>query len=62
MLLEDKIIVGDTDECSNCPEMANKIKYRLVEVEKVRTLVEEYGKSSLKKSADNLADIFLAIK
>ena len=62
MLLEDKIIEGDTDECSNCPEMANKIKYRLVEVEKVRTLVEEYGKSSLKKSADNLADIFLAIK
>ena len=62
MLLEDKIIVGDTDECSNCPEMANKVKYRLVETDKVRTLVEEYGKSSLKKSADNLADIFLAIK
>ena len=62
MLLEDKIIVGDTDECSNCPEMANKVKYRLVETDKVRTLVEEYGKSTLKKSADNLADIFLAIK
>ena len=62
MLLEDKIIVGDTDECSNCPEMANKVKYRLVDTDKVRTLVEEYGKSSLKKSADNLADIFLSIK
>ena len=62
MLLEDKIIVGNTDECSNCPDSASKIKYRLVEKNTIRTLVEEYGKSSLKRSADNLADIFLALK
>ena len=42
--------------------MANKVKYRLTNPEQVRTIVEEYGKSSLKQSADNLADIFLAIK
>ena len=62
MLLQDHIIVGDTDECESCPEMANKIKYRLTNPEQVQTIVEEYGKSSLKQSADNLADIFLAIK
>ena len=62
MLLEDKIIAGDTNDCEVCPEMANKVKYRLTNPEEVRTLVEEYGKSSLKQSADNLADIFLAIK
>ena len=62
MLLEDKIITGDTDECESCPEMANKIKYRLTNPEQVQIIVEEYGKSSLKQSADNLADIFLAIK
>ena len=41
---------------------ATRIKYRLVDPEKVRLLVEEYGKTSLKKSADNLADIFLSLK
>ena len=62
MLLQDHIIVGDTDECESCPEMANKIKYRLTNPSLVRSLVDEYGKSSLKKSADNLADIFLSLK
>ena len=62
MLLRDKLIVGNTDECPSCPESAARIKYRLVNSEMIRTLVEEYGKSSLSKSADNLADIFLAIK
>ena len=62
MLLEDKIISGDTDECSSCPEKANKIKYRLVEPDKIKLLVAEYGKSSLRTSSDNLADIFLTIK
>ena len=63
MLLEDKIIVGDTNACT-CSRgvTTTMIKYRLVDPEKVRLLVEEYGKSSLKKSADNLADIFLSLK
>ena len=62
MLLKDGILVGNTDTCSSCPETAAKIKYRLVDPEIVHTLVEEYGKSSLKKSVDNLADIFLSLK
>ena len=62
MLLKDKVIVGNTDECSSCPERSAQIKYRLVDPEAVRLLVDEYGKSSLKKSADNLADIFLSLK
>ena len=62
MLLQDKIIIGNTDECPNCPESASKIKYRLVDHDQVKLLVEEYGKSSLKKSSDNLADMFLALK
>ena len=61
MLLKDGILVGNTDECSSCPDTAAKIKYRLVDPTTVRTLVEEYGKSSLKKSTDNLADIFLSL-
>ena len=63
MLLEDNIIVGDTNSCE-CSKgiTTTKIKYRLVNTEKVRMLVEEYGKTSLKKSADNLADIFLSLK
>jgi len=63
MLLEDKIIVGDTNSC-NCTKniVATRIKYRLVDPEKVRMLVEEYGKSTLKQSADNLADVFLSLK
>ena len=62
MLLQDKIIIGNTEECPNCPESASKIKYRLVDHDQVKLLVEEYGKSSLKKSSDNLADMFLALK
>ena len=62
MLLKEGIIVGNTNECESCPESAAKIKYRLVDQQIIRTIVEEYGKSSLKKSADNLADIFLALK
>ena len=62
MLLEDKIIVGNTDECSSCPTSASKITYKIVNPRMIRTLVEEYGKTSLRKSADNLADIFLSIK
>ena len=62
MLLQDKILVGNTDECPTCPESAAKIKYRLVDPNTIRMLVKEYGKTSLQKSADNLADIFLSIK
>ena len=62
MLLEDKIIVGDTDECPNCPMSASKITYKIINPKLIRTLVGEYGKTSLRKSADNLADIFLSIK
>ena len=62
MLLKDRIIVGNTDECTSCPDSAAKVKYRLIDPNGVRTLIEEYGQSSLKQSADNLADIFLAIK
>ena len=62
MLLKDRVIVGNTEECPSCPERSAQIKYRLVDPQAVRLLVEEYGKSSLKKSADNLADIFLSIK
>ena len=62
MLLKDKIIVGDTNECSACKEKASKIKYRLIDSNEVRILVEEYGKSSLKRCSDNLTDIFLSLK
>ena len=37
MLLRDKIIVGNTNECPSCPDSAAKIKYRLVAPEKVHT-------------------------
>ena len=62
MLLKDGIIIGDTNACKcskNVPE--SKIKYRLTNPTQVRLLVQEYGKSSLRKSADNLADIFLSL-
>ena len=63
MLLKDRIIVGDTNECECSRGLSHTIiKYRLTDPEKVRLLVEEYGKTSLKKSVDNLADIFLALK
>jgi len=41
--------------------LTSKIKYRLTDPDTVRLLVEEYGKSSLSRSADNLADIFLSL-
>ena len=62
MLLKDKIIVGDTNECTSCQDKANKIKYRLTDPDTVRLIVEEYGKSSLKRCADNLVDVFLSLK
>ena len=62
MLLKDNIIVGNTDECPKCPDSTAQIKYRLVNLQSVRTLLEEYGKTSLQKSADNLADVFLSLK
>ena len=63
MLLKDNIIVGDTNSCDCTKGVTNtSIKYRLVEPEKVRALVEEYGKSTLKQSVDNLADIFLSLQ
>ncbi len=62
MLLKDKIIIGDTNSCKCTKNITeSKIKYRLIDSDKVRLLVEEYGKSSLKRSADNLADIFLSL-
>ena len=62
MLLQDKIIIGDTNECPACMEKASKIKYRLTDPDRVKLLVEEYGKSQLKRCADNLADVFLSLK
>ena len=63
MLLKDNIIVGDTNSCDCTKGITNTaIKYRLVEPARVRALVEEYGKSTLRQSADNLADIFLSLK
>ena len=63
MLLKDNIIVGDTNSCDCTKGIANTaIKYRLVAPEKVYALVEEYGKSTLRQSADNLADIFLSLQ
>ena len=61
-MVVDKIIVGSTDNCKCNKKHGMKIKYRLSDPKKVRTLVLEYGKSSLSKSADNLADVFLSLK
>ena len=62
-MVADRIIIGTTDDCKSCKNRGiMKIKYRLVEPEKVRALVLEYGKSSLSKSADNLADVFLSLR
>ena len=62
MLLKDRIIIGDTNSCKCNKSVAeSKVKYRLTDSDKVRLLVQEYGKSSLKRSADNLADIFLSL-
>ena len=62
MLVREGIIRGDTGSCSHCRNSANKIKYRLTEPEKVKALVLDYGKTSLQNAADNLVDVFLAIK
>ena len=61
MLLKDKIIVGDTNTCKCNRTLSSKIKYRLTDPDTVRLLIEEYGKTSLKRSADNLADVFLSL-
>ncbi|SVD58720.1 uncharacterized protein METZ01_LOCUS411574 [marine metagenome] len=61
MLLKDKIIIGDTNTCKCNSTLTSKVKYRLTDPDTIRLLVEEYGKSSLKRSADNLADIFLSL-
>ena len=62
-LLEDGIIVGDTNACKRTKNISlSRIRYRLTKPEKIMTIVEEYGKSSLQNSADNLADIFLSLK
>ncbi len=61
-MVEDNLIIGTTDNCKACKNSSMKIKYRLVDPEKVRALVLEYGKASLSKSADNLADVFLSLK
>ena len=61
-LLADKLILGDTTECSNCSESYNKIKYRLIDSQHANLIVQEYGKNSLRKTADNLADIFLSLR
>ena len=61
-LVVDGIIIGSTDTCMCNQKDGIKIKYRLADPEKVRALVLEYGKSSLRNSADNLADIFLSLK
>ena len=61
-MVEDKIIVGTTDGCKSCKNIGMKIKYKLVDPEKVKDLVLEYGKTPLMKSADNLADVFLSLK
>ena len=62
MLLKDKIIIGNTDSCKCSKKIAeSQIKYRLADPAKVRLLIEEYGKSSLKRTADNLADIFMSL-
>ena len=61
-LLADNLIVGDTNECANCAESFNKIKYRLIDPQHANLIVHEYGKNSLRKTTDNLSDIFLALR
>ncbi len=62
-LLKDRIIIGDTNSCEcNKREGTSKIKYRLMDEEKIHMILQEYGKTPLQKSADNLADVFLSIK
>ena len=62
MLLKDKIIIGNTDSCKCSKKIAeSQIKYRLADPDKIHLIVQEYGKSSLRRTADNLADIFLSL-
>ena len=61
-LLADGIIVGDTNECGNCLKSYNKIKYRLIDAEHTKLMIAEYGKNSLRKTVDNLSDVFLALR
>jgi len=61
-LLADSLIVGDTTECNNCSESYNRIKYRLIDPQHANLIVKEYGKNSLRKTVDNLSDIFLALR
>lgn len=62
ILLKDGIILGSTKGCDTCSDTTSKIKYELVDPDRVRTLIMEYGKSSLKKCVDNLSDVFLSLK
>mgnify|MGYP002032630000 CR=1 FL=1 len=61
-LLADGIIVGNTNECENCLKSYNKIKYRLIDSKHTELIVNEYGKNSLRKTVDNLSDVFLALR
>ena len=61
-LLADNLIVGDTNECANCSESYNKIKYRLVDSNRATLMIHEYGKNSLRKTVDNLSDLFLSLR
>ena len=61
-LLAYNLIVGDTSECANCSESYNKIKYRLIDPQHTSFIIKEYGKNSLRKTVDNLSDIFLALR
>ena len=61
-LLADGIIVGDTNECESCLESYNKIKYRLIDSKHTKLMVHKYGKNSLRKTVDNLSDVFLALR
>ena len=61
-LLADGIIMGNTNECENCLKSYNKIKYRLIDSKHTELIVNEYGKNSLRKTVDNLSDVFLALR
>jgi len=61
-LLADGIIIGNTNNCENCLESYNKIKYRLLDPDHTKLMIHEYGKNSLRKTVDNLSDIFLALR
>ena len=61
-LLADNLIVGDTNECENCSESYKKVKYRLIDVQHTNLIIQEYGKNSLRKTADNLSDLSLTLR